>query len=258
MSLCDESQSFARPEAPLDLSGRRERDVAEGFDSFVVDPVEVARFAAKCMPDASYDAPYMVCLAYRKKYALECASKTAWFKKKLVTDAGELPRLLDEFASARGYCDKKTGAPYAPDALVLYATIERSQRRRATKELVKTLIDEDFGGNVEAIFYSKMMKFREKRYIHLDVDDKAVFPDLLGFLDEHKYPVAFAIETRNGFHVALAKNLSKGAGKALYDKAFAYGCVAGTADKVVSYSNGVGVPIPGTLQNGFAVRMVRG
>ncbi len=232
------------------------------MDDCIGNRYDLLRFASLWYADATPENPYIVCAAYRRKYDtrdLATKPRPAMFKRMTITAPGDLLKAIKSYERLEPFYDLKTGVPYPKNTLVLFSTVNRSDRREATKSLVCKLIQTDFKGTAETLMMGELARIHENsRFIHLDIDCKEAYKRFDRFLHTNNIRAACHIETCNGFHVILARNtITKQMKHRLHEEIRTYGFVPGKGgkDPIISYTKGNLLPVPGTYQNNFIVRL---
>lgn len=189
---------------------------------------------------------YYIQIATRKKYG---SPRDDILFRKLV----KLDQLIDELHQAtplRGFY--RHGQKIDPGTIVCYMTPEPRDVERATKQVCASYIlkqpDEEF--RIASRFLSECQKCAAERTIlDIDIDDREAYPVVMDALREMSLVPAISIETRGGYHLLCTEQTNKQSA-ALHTL-----CKAKFNGKVELLSNAL-VPIPGTIQGGFPVRIL--
>jgi hypothetical protein len=240
----------------------------------------------KLIPNTKNDELYLISLSARSKYLIDDERKKYQFSHdemfgreflyNLNIDTVEY--ILTKMYHTLQYRKTKTGEFYPPHATIVYFNLNPTSAINAylsfqekMNQEVKLYINslnknnqinmhyERFKRGMD-IYKSELQKNITRNFIDIDFDTKD-FSYVERFIQylKSKSCFYFVIETKSGFHVSIRKD-SIGKGNKFYMEIGKLHTELKRKDptkEIVLNKNGM-IPLPGTLQGGFEVKIIKG
>lgn len=232
--------------------------------SFVYDEDEARRFV-EAVYDPDDGDPVVMFVSVRNKYgAANCHRKATCFSRAAVSPSGSpsgMMRQIRRYEAASGAYTDRNGEPVDQQHMVIYTTVNTRSRRKTREAIHRTLVDlsynpPDVEPKIDGLALSVMMKPENgnKRWVTIDIDDPSRAGAVRELLLKHDVPAAYTVVTRGGFHVLIdLKDMTGPTKKNLFKHV-----AAGMKKIGDTVSTDMPCPVPGTLQAGHRVTMVRG
>lgn len=203
------------------------------------------------LPDENEDEIYYLSLFARKKYCPELIwSNDKTQLKRVPSKKKDVIKKIKQLEVEHGLYDLN-GRIVPQESLVIYIHPNPRSQKKAARHLMRKLTDiicdDSKGFNVYQESLSALQKSKSKGYfIDFDIDtNKDVFTSNIIYKYINEEAVTL-IETRGGYHVLIEVNKIDNKYKStFYQNLSKYSDVSGDCF----------IPIPGTIQGGFAVKI---
>lgn len=245
------------------------------FWNFITDETELRRFYDMVLKPLEVNEGYFLILAARKKYLEEGStvvmSNTDVIERKIVRhyEFDRLVKNMVKLGIPENFYKSKSNEPYPYNSYVMYVTINPRDLQKAmlttSQNYIKSIYDMgksetelEKARHIDTIMFSEVQSAKGTPHyldIDLDVKNEEYLNRVISIMGRSKLIV---VETRGGYHILIDKNkidnsvkntfyrdLEKYSKelKLIYDK------------DVLEFKPDSMLPIPGTSQGGFTVRI---
>jgi hypothetical protein len=213
--------------------------------SFVWDKSEIDKFISLMYVDG--DTTYLH-IQQRKKYG---AKKDMIINRKSVRSVSAITDRIVSMDTT--YVNDETKILVPIDQCVFYMSIEPCDVKKAQKAASLSIVNRIFNDesfSFTSIYYSELQRtISSRRWIDIDVDVKSekLLNDILSEVPSYH----IVIETQGGYHVILpSKDQTSTSMRNIYEKFV-------KCNKEVEIKKRSLCPVPGTIQKGFKVKIIR-
>ncbi len=206
------------------------------------------------LPNENEDEIYYLSLFARKKYCPELIwSNDKTQLKRLTSKKKDVIKKIKQLEIEYGLYDLN-GRIVPQESLVIYIHPNPRSQKKAARHLMRKLTDiicdDSKGFNIHQEALSALQKSKSKGYFidfDLDIDKSTFDADSMIYTNINKDAVTL-IETRGGYHCLIeVARIDDKYKKTFYKSLKQYSDVEGDCF----------IPIPGTIQGGFEVRVVK-
>lgn len=230
------------------------------MQSLLVNENETKRFLEKVAPKLEKDEVLLLSLAVRGKYCPGVESSGAFLNSMVLrnNDINDIMLKIRRMSYVdKCYISYRTGNYINPECMVIYIDLQPRAVKSAMNLLFKEYMDVVSEENVNYELLKKFTSWSKMRHvlaknrskkllldIDIDIKDEDLLNNILDIVDDN---VECVIESRGGYHVIIIND--KRIAKELYEKY--------SKNEYIEFSSKqVQVPIPGTLQGGFEVKLI--
>jgi len=201
---------------------------------------------------------FILCMGVRSKYCSSVKMKKCFFKRQLFcnTNSQSLVDALRSYEIPIGAYKDDNQQPIPTTALVLYASVNPRDTRKAAKATASYVLEELYNNNRSTFSLDSKFKTEAQKaalckpFLTVDLDCKDLLSSVKTELDLLNFPPhKFVVETRGGYHIHYeTSKLDKKRMNFLFQNLNKRENIDVLVDTFC--------PIPGTIQGGFKVRFV--